>query len=264
MKLIYISNARIPTEKAHGLQIIKMCEAFSAMGAEVELVLPRRINPNKGEVFEFYNIKKTFKIKKLFCLDTLSLECLGKLGYIIQYASFALSVFIYFLFNYKKFNSSILYLRDEISARLLSFFNRNVYLELHGFDTRHESNKNFFVKRLGGLILITKKVREEFLKIGVPANKILVAADGVDLKIFDIKISKEEARKILNLPKNKIILGYTGRFKTMGMDKGINDILKAVALSKNKEIVFVAVGGSADDIEYYQKIVNELAFLAKL
>ena len=35
MKLIYIVNARIPTEKAHGVQIMKMCEAFAAAGIEV-------------------------------------------------------------------------------------------------------------------------------------------------------------------------------------------------------------------------------------
>lgn len=29
MRLIYISNARLPTEKAHGIQIMKMCEAFA-------------------------------------------------------------------------------------------------------------------------------------------------------------------------------------------------------------------------------------------
>jgi len=258
MKLIYISNTRMPTEKAHGLQIIKMCEAFSSQGVEVELVLPHRINPNKGDIFQFYNIKKTFKIKKLFCLDTLSLKYSGKVGYIIQYVSFALSVFFYFLFNRKKFNGSILYLRDEISARLLSFFHKNVYLELHGFDDRHKGNKDFFINRIGGLVLITQKVKEEFLELGIPKEKILVAADGVDLKIFDIEMSKVEARKILNLPPNKAIIGYTGRFKTMGMDKGINDILKAITLSKNKEIVFVAVGGSVEDIEYYQKIVDEL------
>ena len=37
MKLIYLANARIPTEKAHGRQIMKMCEAFVDAGLEVEL-----------------------------------------------------------------------------------------------------------------------------------------------------------------------------------------------------------------------------------
>ena len=30
-KLIYIANARIPTEKAHGIQIMKMCESFGEL-----------------------------------------------------------------------------------------------------------------------------------------------------------------------------------------------------------------------------------------
>jgi len=29
MKIIYLANARIPTEKAHGVQIMKMCEVFA-------------------------------------------------------------------------------------------------------------------------------------------------------------------------------------------------------------------------------------------
>ncbi len=37
MKILYIANIRLPTEKAHGIQIMKMCEAFAHAGAEVEL-----------------------------------------------------------------------------------------------------------------------------------------------------------------------------------------------------------------------------------
>ena len=41
-KLIYIANARIPTEKAHGIQIMKMCEAFAGLGVDVEIIVPKR------------------------------------------------------------------------------------------------------------------------------------------------------------------------------------------------------------------------------
>jgi len=40
-KLIYIANARMPTEKAHGIQIMKMCEAFIDVESGVELVIPK-------------------------------------------------------------------------------------------------------------------------------------------------------------------------------------------------------------------------------
>jgi hypothetical protein len=40
LRVIYLANARLPTEKAHGYQICKMCEAFALNGAEVVLLHP--------------------------------------------------------------------------------------------------------------------------------------------------------------------------------------------------------------------------------
>ncbi|MCH7883412.1 hypothetical protein IIA95_03290, partial [Patescibacteria group bacterium] len=78
MKLIYIANARIPTEKAHGIQIMKTCEAFADNGAEIELVVPWRFNPIKNDPFEYYDVKRVFKIVKIPSLD---LTAFGKIGF---------------------------------------------------------------------------------------------------------------------------------------------------------------------------------------
>ena len=59
-KLIYIANLRLPTEKAYGIQIAKMCEAFGALGLDVELVTPYRISKIKDNLFDYYSIKKNF------------------------------------------------------------------------------------------------------------------------------------------------------------------------------------------------------------
>ena len=77
----------------------------------------------------------------------------------------------------------------------------------------------------------------------------------MDLDIFGIEISPEMARQELGLPVDAIILGYTGSFKTKGMDKGINDIIKVINLLKKNwpKILFVAVGGNQTDIDYYQQ-----------
>ncbi len=53
-KLIYIANARIPTEKAHGLQTMTMCEAFALKGFNLQLILPRRFNSIKEDPFKYY------------------------------------------------------------------------------------------------------------------------------------------------------------------------------------------------------------------
>ena len=43
-RLIYIANIRLPTEKAHGLQIVQNCEAFADAGADVSLWAAARQN----------------------------------------------------------------------------------------------------------------------------------------------------------------------------------------------------------------------------
>ena len=53
MKILYIANARMPTEKAHGFQIIKTIEAFQLAGETVELLLPRRRNYIKENIYNY-------------------------------------------------------------------------------------------------------------------------------------------------------------------------------------------------------------------
>ena len=79
MNIAYITNIRVPTEKAHGFQVMKMCEAFGAANHSVELIVPRRFNHIKTDPFKFYKVRQNFsaeggsssggKITKLFCLD---------------------------------------------------------------------------------------------------------------------------------------------------------------------------------------------------
>jgi hypothetical protein len=55
MRLIYIANARIPSEKAHPYQIVQMCEAFAANSAEVSLLYPKRSNPPELQTTDIWN-----------------------------------------------------------------------------------------------------------------------------------------------------------------------------------------------------------------
>lgn len=257
MKLIYVANVKLPTTKAHGVQTIRMCQAFKSLGIDIELIVPKRKNIIKEDIFNYYSVKEKFKIKKLFSIDLISVKFIGRFAVHLQALSFALSVFFYVLCNPNYFNKDdIFYFRDEFSPWFLSLLNKNIYIEFHGFDMRFKFYKIFFSK-INGLILVTKKAKERFINIGIKEKKILISPDGVDLSIFNINMSKEEARQKFNLPQNKKIIVYTGKFKTMGMDKGIHDILRSLRMLDEK-VVFVAAGGSNNDINYYKNKAKEL------
>ena len=141
MKMIYLANARIPTEKAHGLQIMKMGEAFKNQGVDFELVVAKRKNNQleKVDPFDYYGLKTKFPIKKLWLLDLVERNRSFKgLSVPLQNTSFAVSAFLHLL----RKKADLIYSRDEFSLFFLCFLKKNLVLELHNFP----NSKLFFYK----------------------------------------------------------------------------------------------------------------------
>jgi glycosyltransferase involved in cell wall biosynthesis len=135
-----------------------------------------------------------------------------------------------------------------------------VCYEGHGWFTKKTRLNLFLLKNANFFVFTNNFIKNEFVKKGFTESKILVSPNGVDLNTFDIQITKSEARSKLNLEKiteNKKILLYTGSFKTMDFEKGISDILKAIKKLDDKNILFLAVGGNEEAIDYYKKIAKD-------
>src|SRR3989344_5294733 len=65
MRLLYVANARIPTEKAHGIAIMKACQAFVRADVKVTLVVANRKNVLPPDAHAFYEIPDPFSIVRL-------------------------------------------------------------------------------------------------------------------------------------------------------------------------------------------------------
>ena len=241
MNLAYIANIRLPTEKAHGYQIMKMCEFFSKAGVQTKLFVPTRFNKLKVNPFDFYGVKNNFFIKKIFSFDLVRLSG-NHIFYLKQLFSFLLFCRIYLAF--KKFD--ILYTR-EIFAGL--FFN-NFVLELHDLSSGPLWVKKIAYKKAKKIVVLTKYIKEEIEK-DFPefSQKIIIAPDGVDLGEFENLPNKVEARKIFNLPLDKKIIVYTGSLLPW---KGIETVLGALK-SFGGDFLFVFVSGNSYDAKKYQK-----------
>lgn len=257
LKITYVANARIPTEKAHGFQIMKMCESFARAGAEVQLVLPRRKNAGMkpADPFEFYGISRFFPVKTLFTPDPSWLIASAKPGiYIkVQAGFFFVSLFFYLLFGNDK-KDAIVYTRDAALLPLLTKFSGRVVWEGHILPAHLDHYLRFF-RRCRKIITVTGLAKDQLVACGIDSKNILVAHDGVDLDVFDVDCSRKRARETLNLPAKKKILGYTGSFKTYNKNKGISEILRALPLLKapTGDFLFIAVGGSGADIKEYAR-----------
>jgi len=261
MKLLYISNSRIPTTKAHGHQIFKMCQIFAKHQVAVELICPSRKNPEfkNTDAFAYYHIPKIFKLKKICSYDPQWLIKFPAGAYIkFQALFFIVSLFIYLL-SKKNRAEYIFYTRDEYLLPLLQLFSKRVVWEGHSLPRRKKHYAHHF-KQCYRLIALTHELKNILMGLDVSANKILVSPDAVELEIFGIRLDKNQARQALNLPPEKILLGYTGSFKTKNMDKGIKDILHAlkIIIQEYPHAMFVAVGGAPEHIQEYQNLAEQI------
>ncbi len=248
--IYYVANARMPTEKAHGIQIAKMCEALG-MRASLELIIPSRHNPIKESVYQYYHVKKHFTIKKLWCIDMISRAAwLRSVAFFIEVFSFAASIAFYLR---KKDAKIIIYTRDIYTLLFLSKTYKIIY-EAHTVpETPNVLYKHLF-KKVDRVVVLSKHLQQDMKAKGLEGKSVLVAPDAVDYDTFAITDSQQKCRINTNLPVDKKIVLYTGHLYRW---KGVYTLLEAATLLPTYTFVFV--GGTGIDQKKFAKAVEEKA-----
>jgi glycosyltransferase involved in cell wall biosynthesis len=249
MKIIYIANVRLPTKKAHGVQIVNTCAALSKAGAEVVLVTPSDSNNQlSGDVFGYYDVPRSFSIKTIWHPNFIFL---GRIGFYLNFLVFNFLVCSWFIFK-KIFHREklIIYTRGEpiiFLGPILGYF-YPVYWESH---ERPKDNLSSLYKRacqkVRGVVTVTKYYRDEILRDLKFSPKVVCAPDGVDIARFDLNITQIEARQKMNLPIDKKIIAYCGSFFLYNW-KGV-DVLLDSRKYLNEDYVDLLIGGTEEEIK---------------
>ncbi len=113
----------------------------------------------------------------------------------------------------------------------------------------HRRIFNFFLSKFSDyLIAVSKAVAKDVVKFDkVNPSKIKIIYNGIPIGNFNIDIDKNEARKLFNLTKNKIIIGTVGRLVP---EKGHVYLIEAVSGLKN---VSIAIAGDGELKDYLQE-----------
>ena len=239
MKIVYLSQARLPTRNAHGFQIMNTCSSLSKEKIEVLLLVPQRKNVVKDSPFDFYHLPRSFNIKKLPVIDLYPLRFIPEsVSGFFSSISFLVSARLYLFF----FHYDILFTREDLSR----FFFKNYVYEIH-----MPEQLKFGGFKPKKIIVISNHIKSVLLKKGFKEKDILVSPDAVNLSMFQ-NLDKLEARRRLNLPKDKKIVMYWGNFKAW---KGIDTLAESVKYMRNYFIVMI--GGTKDtDIARIRKMVT--------
>jgi glycosyltransferase involved in cell wall biosynthesis len=249
MRILYIANIRMPTERAHGVQITKMCEACTVLGHSVTLVVPTRKTHIEDDAYEYYGIAEKFRIVRLFTPDTVSW---GRLGFWFEQWWFSKMAFLYAIFS----GADIIFSRDIAPLFLLSFVTKNLVWESH----RGENNfmSKWLFRRAMRVVVISEGLKKFYTESGISGENIVVAHDGYDPNQFSAVVSKEYARARLELHVSKPIAMYIGSFEEW---KGYRTFLDASKFAE--AVLFVAIGGQQKQIKTLKLQYPNVVFLGE-
>ena len=252
-KLLYISMMRLPTEKAHGLQIMQNCEAFAKEGCDVTLWVARRWNTAEmrrvRDPFAFYGVDPVFSVRRMPCLDLFPLFPKGvndRLAFYMLMLSYAVALLLRLPFA----RADVYYSRDEFLLWLLRFLKPKATLvyEAHLFPEsgRGASLQRAVCQSVGSVIAITPLLRADLIKQReADPKRIITAHDGIRAARFAELPEKQDARRRIGWDEAGFIIGYVGRLSMIGMDKGLGGLIESIAAVDGACLALV---GGPDDM----------------
>jgi glycosyltransferase involved in cell wall biosynthesis len=248
-RFFFLVNSRFPTEKAHGHQIMAMSQALAARVPNFTLIVPTRKNPLQQSPFAYYEVKKTFAIQKVRVIDWLHLRWFPKvLSFWIERISF-----IYAVRNRLDLCvNDVIYSRDLLTLPRKGRCLRIV--EVHSLPASFIERR--LLKKVDGIVTVTRALKENFMNMGIPAGVIHVAPDAATENAFCPVLERRDLiRAELGIKSQEHVLLYTGKFTTMGMSKGLDEATAAVQRLRaaGRAVTLLAVGGTADEVERYVK-----------
>ncbi len=246
MNIVYAALVRMPTEKAHGIQIMKTCSALAQAGVELELVVPDRKTKSNTTPFVYYKVPENFSITKLPGWDFISRGWFGPLDYWLHSYFFARAVRG---FLKKSQQGTVLFTRDLLLAFLLSKTSVPVFYEIHTLPKKILSIHRVAWKRAQGIVVISEGLRAALIAAGVPAEKIVVARDSVDVDQFQNIPTQAECREKLNISLDQKIVVYTGHLYDW---KGPNTLALATEKLVQENIHVYLVGGTDTDVAAFR------------
>lgn len=235
MKILYVAASPIPSQAANSVHVIKMANALANAGHKTILVSAEycRNEPppcTDDGMAAYYDVGTGFNLYRTQGMLR------GKIGAILH----TLQVWLLYL----RFQPELVYSRCYFTAFFFSLLRIPVVFESHNDYEKGSPTEKLFSTMaprpsLTRIVVISQALKEHFIKTyDIPADKILVAADGAD--------ESPETSCPLERTTGTTQIGYVGHLYP---GRGI-DIIIALA-ERLPDIGFHIIGGTAPDVAHW-------------
>lgn len=244
MRISYCTNVRLPSERAHGHQIAQVCAALHNLGHEMTIYGPLRRNPVKETFNNYYHLPDSILMKYIRVFDPINRWWLpGPLGL------WTLNMLMrpQLKRELQVMKPELIYTRTVALLGMLLSTGIPVALELH---TLPRINRILFVDRCNRctvVVCLTNAMRDVLLQWGVEESKIIVEGDAFDPALFHGMTNPIETKRTLLLKHDVPVIGYTGQLKSMGLSKGLPELLATLKELHARNVPFQALIAGGPD-----------------
>ena len=242
----FVMHLRMPTEKAHGLQIGNTMNALAMAGEHVELWVPKRTNTISGDIFSYYGLSARFPVRYFLVPEALLLtKFIGRFAFGLDALFFLIALLVA-----RTDTESIYYTRSPEVAWLLKKKGARVYYEAHLWVNSKEKLFRYLLHGVDGIIANSEGTKSVFEKNGFLHTTVV--RNGASLEKFAVDMSKHDARKSLELPLEKMLIMYVGSFARW---KGVATLYRAWANIRAQfpNALLVLVGGEAGELIRFEE-----------
>lgn len=243
MDILYLSPSVIPSLEANSIHVMKMCQAFSQLGHNVELVAKDKPAPVVVQnLQQHYGIEESFKISRLKASKVAK-----EYDYGVRAAMYAMRQPVDLVLS-----------RNLLAAGLLAVLGKPIIAEIHGEITGPVNRLGFYLlgkgRGLKKLVVITRSLADFILQGQLNSQlreKLLVCPDGVDLERFENLPDQRSLRDKYAIDDQSFVIGYSGHLYE---GRGIDLILEAACSFPSDR--FLIFGGDPEGVNKYREIAH--------
>lgn len=260
MRIAYCTNVRLPSERAHGYQIARVTEALRDMDHSIDIFAPYRKNVIDQSFESYYGLSSSIRLHHLGTVDGIASRWSpGVLG--LKLVNFLLRKNLKKMLEERKSDFDLIYTRTAELLPAIVGHGIPVILELHRIPRVSLPRFLRQIRKCKLVVALTSPMRQALIDMGVSDVPVIVEGDGVDLHDFEDVPSIVDTRASLNIPTGVPLIVYAGQLKSMGLSKGIPELLGALRILQERGLDFRAViagGPEAEKIRFSNALHDEL------
>jgi glycosyltransferase involved in cell wall biosynthesis len=240
VRIAYCTNVRLPSERAHGHQIANVTQALRSLDHEVEIFAPFRHNVIDQNFAAYYGLSSSVQLHQLGAIDAIAAWWApGVVG--LKVTTFLFAKILRRELKKRAGSFDLLYTRTPELLPTLTSIGVPVVLELHRIPRLGIRRFLRHVRRCKLVIALTTPMRQALIDLGVSDIPVIVEGDGVDLHDFENLPDPADTRTSLGIPPKLPLIVYAGQLESMGLSKGIPELLEACQVLRERGLEFRAV-----------------------